>query len=401
MPDPEIPFGAYWSSPFAKWQGAFAGHHALRLAAFHAKAELAARNLDPAAFDHAILGMTIPQPGSFYGLPWLMGLIGASAVAGPTVNQACATGARCVAMAVSEIALGRASAVLAVAADRTSNGPQIYYPDPGGPGGTGRHESWVLDNFNHDPFAGGAMVDTAEAVAARHGVTKEEQHAVVLHRYAQYEAALADDRAFQRRFMTLPSPVPDRRFEKSVAGLDGDEGVYQTSAEKMAGLKPVRAGGTVTLAAQTHPADGNAALVMTTPEKAQGLSKAPEIRIRVRAIGEGREEPGHMPAAPIIAARRALASAGLAIGDIDAVKSHNPFAVNDIVFARAFGIDWGSMNNFGCSLIYGHPQGPTGLRAMIELIEELVLRGGGTGLFQGCAAGDTAMAVIITVEDRR
>jgi len=59
------------------------------------------------------------------------------------------------------------------------------------------------------------------------------------------------------------------------------------------------------------------------------------------------------------------------------------------------------MNNFGSSLIWGHPQGPTGMRAMIELIEELVLKGGGWGLFQGCAAGDTAMAVVLKVDDNR
>jgi acetyl-CoA acetyltransferase len=104
-----------------------------------------------------------------------------------------------------------------------------------------------------------------------------------------------------------------------------------------------------------------------------------------------------MPAAPIDAARRALAATGLAIGQIDAIKSHNPFVVNDIAFCRAFGIETGRLNNYGCSLVWGHPQGPTGLRVIIELIEELVLRGGGTGLFHGCAAGDTAMAAVIDV----
>jgi len=84
-----------------------------------------------------------------------------------------------------------------------------------------------------------------------------------------------------------------------------------------------------------------------------------------------------------------------------AIKSHNPFIVNDIVFARSFGVDVMAMNNYGCSLVWGHPQGPTGLRAIIELIEELVLRGGGLGLFHGCAAGDTAMSVVISVEDAR
>ena len=101
------------------------------------------------------------------------------------------------------------------------------------------------------------------------------------------------------------------------------------------------------------------------------------------------------------ASRAALAQAGLAIGDLAAIKSHNPFAVNDILFARATGADLDAMNNYGCSLIWGHPQGPTGLRGIIELIEELVLRGGGHGLFQGCAAGDSAMAVVLSVDDVR
>ena len=105
-----------------------------------------------------------------------------------------------------------------------------------------------------------------------------------------------------------------------------------------------------------------------------------------------------MPAATIPASMQALESAGIGIADLAAIKSHNPFAVNDIVFARETGADLMSMNNYGSSLIWGHPQGPTGMRAMIELIEELTLLGGGWGLFQGCAAGDTSMAVVIKVE---
>ena len=94
-----------------------------------------------------------------------------------------------------------------------------------------------------------------------------------------------------------------------------------------------------------------------------------------------------------------LEVAALEIGQIDAIKSHNPFAVNDIVFARETGVDVMQMNNYGCSLVWGHPQGPTGMRSIIELIEELAMRGGGYGLFEGCAAGDTAMSVVISVED--
>ena len=105
-----------------------------------------------------------------------------------------------------------------------------------------------------------------------------------------------------------------------------------------------------------------------------------------------------MPA-PVPAARRALQAAGLDIRDIKAIKTHNPFIINDLVFAKELGVDALRMNRFGCSLVWGHPQAPMGIRAVIELIEELVMVGGGYGLFVGCAAGDSAMAVIIKVQD--
>ena len=71
-----IPYGAYWSTPFAKWQGSFADLQSVRFAAHVARAELTKRNIPPSVFDYGVLGMTVPQQGSFYGLPWFMGLIG-------------------------------------------------------------------------------------------------------------------------------------------------------------------------------------------------------------------------------------------------------------------------------------------------------------------------------------
>jgi acetyl-CoA acetyltransferase len=92
--------------------------------------------------------------------------------------------------------------------------------------------------------------------------------------------------------------------------------------------------------------------------------------------------------------------AAISLGQLNAIKTHNPFALNDIVFARETGADVMQMNNYGCSLVWGHPNAPTGLRSIIELIEELALRGGGLGLFTGCAAGDTAMAMVVKVGER-
>ena len=394
-----IPYGGYWSTPFVKWQGAFAELHALRFAAWTAMRALAKRNIDPAAIDFGVLGMTVPQRGSFYGLPWLTGELGAPHVGGPTIAQACATSARCLQVAAQEVAGGASTAALVVTADRVSNGPHLYYPAPSAGGGTGESENWVLDNFARDPFAGVAMLATAENCAAKWGLSREAQDEVTLRRYAQYDDALADGRAFQRRYMDLPFEVPDPRFGKVVGSVEGDTGIHPTTAAGLAALKPARDGGTVTFGGQTHPADGNAGLIVADRDSARELSREPGIEVRVLGFGQARVEPAFMPAAPVPAARRALDAAGLAIADIAAVKSHNPFAVNDLVFAAETGFPLDAMNNYGCSLVWGHPQAPTGLRAIIELIEELALRGGGRGLFHGCAAGDTAMAVVIEVGD--
>ncbi|MBT3332900.1 MAG: thiolase family protein [Rhodospirillaceae bacterium] len=398
--DAEIPYGAYWSTPFARWQGSLSHLHSLEFAAHVAGEELARRNIPLDQIDHGILGMTVPQHQSFYGLPWVTGMMGADGVAGPTISQACATGARTLAAACHEVRSGLSDSALILTTDRTSNGPHVYYPAPAGPGGTGSHEDVVMDNFNHDPYAKNAMVDTAENVAAKYQISTAEQHDVVLRRHAQYNDALADDHAFQRRYMTLPFDIPDGRFRKTVGSLTTDEGVANATAEGLAKLKPVRPNGTITFGGQTHPADGTVGLLVTTEEKARQCAKDPSIRIRVLGFGQSRTEKGYMPQAPVEAAQRALDDADLGIGDMDAVKSHNPFAVNDIVFSRETGFDLGAMNNFGCSLIWGHPQGPTGLRTIVELIEELALKGGGRGLFQGCAAGDSAMSVVLDVSSR-
>lgn len=393
-----IPYGAYWSTPFARWQGALSHLHSVEFAAHVAKEALTARGVDSEELDFCAYGMTVVQQNCFYAAPWFTAMIGAERLAAPTLNQACATGVRLLATAMGEFAINPARTALIVAGDRTSNGAHIYYPAPKAPGGTGACEDRVLGSFNFDPWAGGSMLATAENVARRHDISTGEQHDVVLFRHGQYQDALSGDRRFQKRYMAGEFAVPDAKFKKTVATLKGDEGVYPTTAEKMAALKPVIAGGTVTFAGQTHPADGNAGMIVTSSrERAAEIAARGAAGIEILAVTQGREEKGFMPAAPIKATQTALRRTGLTIGDLTAIKSHNPFAVNDIAFARHFGLDWRKMNNFGSSLIWGHPQGPTGLRAMIELIEELELRGGGIGLFQGCAAGDSAMAVILKV----
>ncbi|WP_188946379.1 thiolase family protein, partial [Polymorphobacter multimanifer] len=374
-----LPYGAWWSTPFARWQGPLAHLHSLRFAAFTARGALAARGIGADALDFGVLGFTVPQPGSFYGLPWVAAEAGAAHLAGPSIMQACATSARCLQVAAAEVAGGGATAALVLAADRVSNGPTLVYPRSDGPGGAAQVENWVLDNFAADPWAKCAMVQTAENVAAKWGLQREAQDDLVLMRLAQYHGAR--ERGFHGSFLMTALPE---------GHLEGDFGVQPVNAGKVRGLRPVQPGGIVTYAGQTHPADGNAGAIVATRDAARALSRRPEIEVALLGFGTARVEAAMMPAAPVPATARALKAAGLEMAAVDAVTSHNPFAVNDLVFAHETGFPLERMNVNGCSLVFGHPQGPTGLRCTIELIETLAERGGGVGLFQGCAAGDTA-----------
>jgi acetyl-CoA acetyltransferase len=388
-----IPYGAYWSSPYSKWQGSFANLHALQLAATTARKFFELKKIDVGRLDNGYLGMTIPQTSCFYGGPWTMAMLGGEKITAPVLNQACITGIVCTKLAAADMELGLASASLAITADRCSNGPHLYYPSQVAPGATGKSEDWVLDNFGHDPWAKNAMIQTAENVAKEHGVTRQQNDEVAARRYEQYQDALKDDAAFLKKFM-VPVDVGKGKKQKTIAI---DEGVFPSTLDGLKKLEPVLPGGTITFGAQTHPADGNTGLIVATKEVAAELSADPKIEIQILGFGTARERKGYMAAATLPATRNTLADAGLKIEDIKVIKTHNPFATNDVVLCKEFGLDPMDVNNYGSSIIWGHPQGPTALRTVIELIEELVLKGGGYGLYAGCAAGDTAGGLIIKV----
>ena len=384
-----IPLGLAWSSPFCRWQGPLAAVSSLELAVDVTARALADRGVEPSSVAQLVLGWTVPQPGIFYGAPTVAARLGAPALTGPMISQACATSVACLAAAAAAVEAGLDGPVLVVAADRTSNGPHLVYPRPDAPGAAPLAEDWVLDNFRRDPWAGESMVATAEAVAAEAGMSRAEIDETTLLRHEQYRAALADDRVRQREFM-VPAIAPGRAEPLVV---EADSGVHETSAEGLAALAPLVPGGVVTYGSQTHPADGAAGAIVTALGGEAGSGA------RLLAAGFARVEPARMPRAPVPAALAALAACGLGLDDVHAVTTHNPFPVSDLWFARETGWPVERMNELGSSLVYGHPQGPTGLRAIVELMATLTARGGGVGLFTGCAAGDTGGALVLRVDD--
>ena len=317
-------------------------------------------------------------------------------VPGLLVSQACTTSTTILNLAAVAVEVGAFEVGFGLMSDRTSNGPHTIWPNPMGPGGEVIHENWLMDNFNSDPnvFPPTKMVGTAENVAKIEGFTKEQSDAVVLRRYEQYMMSQANDREFQKKYM-FPAEVKVSKKKSILVELD--EGVTATTAEGLAKLKPAEPGGIHSFGAQTFPADGNCGFIVTTRDKAKELSADKSIEIQIISYGFSRVNPGFMASAPVPAAQMALANAGLKITDMKVIKSHNPFTTNDLNFAKKMGIDVMMMNNYGSSLIYGHPQAPTGGRIIAEMLEEAVLVGGGYCLWTGCAAGDTGASMIFKV----
>ncbi len=389
-----IPFRGYYSTPFARWQGSMANENAIVLGAETAGRWLAGKNWDPKIFDYLFLGITIGQHRWFYGSTWAAALMGATGTPGMTISQACTTSVTCIYQAAVGVETGLYQNPFCLMADRCSNGPHTVWPNPSGPGGEVISENWMMDNFGYDPNAKNAMIQTAENVAAESGCTREEADAVALRRYEQYLMGMANDREFQKRYM-FPAEV--KVSKKKTVLVETDEGITPTTKDGLTGLKPVVPGGIHTFGAQTHPADGNCGIVVTSREKAKELSADSSVEIQVVSYGFARAKKGFMAMAPVPAAQMALDKAGLSIKDMKVIKTHNPFAANDLYMSKAMDIDVMSFNNYGSSLIYGHPQGPTAGRCVIEGIEEAVQLGGGYLLFAGCAAGDTGAGLVLKI----
>jgi acetyl-CoA acetyltransferase family protein len=391
-----IPYRGYYSTPFCRWQGTMMNENAIELGAKTAQRWIKKNNVDPTIFDYLYFGITVAQHRLFYSHTWAAALLvdGQKDLPALMINQACTTSTTCIHLAALNIEVGSYNTAFALMADRCSNGPHTVWANPLGPGGEVESENWMMDNFNGDPWARLKMIQTAENVAKEIGTTREECDAVTLRRYEQYQEALKNDRAFQKRYMFAPEVKVSK---KKTVFVEEDEGVTPTSAEGLARLRPVEPEGAHTFGAQTFPADGNCGFIVTTMDKAKELSADPNIEIQIISYGFARAKKGYMAAAPVPAAEMALRNAGITVKDLKAVKTHQPFAVNDINMAVKMGIDVNWMNNYGNSLIYGHPQAPTAGRIIIEMLEEVVMLGGGYALWAGCAAGDTAAAMVFKI----
>jgi acetyl-CoA acetyltransferase len=238
------------------------------------------------------------------------------------------------------------------------------------------------------------MIKTAGLAARKYKIDREEVDDLTFHRYQQYFDT-KDSGWFNNILIPFDVLNNQGRF---LGRIDEDKGVRQISRSSLREMFELDT--CITPGSQTHASDGMATLLVTGVAKAKEISTRPEIDIQFVGKVEVRTVPSFMPEAPVLAVKKLLNRTGLSMDDMAVVKNHNPFAVNDAIFSKVMDYDWHKMNTTGSSLVWGHPQGPTLTRIVIEALEEAVSLGGGFVLVFGCAAGDVGIAAILKVTDR-
>ena len=394
FPRARIPYGTWGSSYFPAWQtspfaevniGQFAGEAMNQI--------LGKRKVPQSALDYLIIGSTIPWHWKFWNAPLVAACLG-HRVPGYHMEQACATGLQAIIASAAQVETEASSVVGVLTFDRTSDSPVGVFPERRAYRRT-EVIADVWDNFGFDPSTGKAMITTAGLAARKHKIDRKEVDELTCLRYQQYFDA--KESGFLDRVL-FPFDVLNVQG-KSLGVVDEDTGVRKISLSNLRDMRELDT--CVTPGTQTHASDGMAAMLVTNEEKARELSPRPEIDIQFVGKMEIRTSPALMPEAPGIAVGKLLERTGLSLSDMVVIKNHNPFALNDAIFAKQFGYDWRGMNKTGCSLVWGHPQGPTLTRIVIESLEEAVTLGGGYVLVFGCAAGDVGIAAILYVTEAR
>lgn len=391
FPDARIPYGTWGFSYFPAWQssplaevnpGQFAGEAMAYI--------MSKRHVPISALDYLVIGSTVPWHWKFWNATVVAACMGRR-VPGFQMEQACATGLQAVMLAAAHVQSKAGDVVGALTFDRTSDSPAGIFPERRSYRRT-EVMSDVWDNFGFDPATGKAMLTTAGNTARKYRISRKETDELTYYRYKQYFDA--KKKGFLER-LAVPMEILNVQG-KSMGRVDDDKGVRMVTMESLRSMRELDS--CVTSGTQTHAADGMATLLVTSADKARELSTRPEVNITFVGKAEIRTSPSMMPEAPALAVGKLLEQTGLTMDDFAVVKNHNPFAVNDAAFAKVMNYDWRKMNQTGSPLVWGHPQGPTLTRIIIEALEEATMLGGGYVLVFGCAAGDVGIAAILKVD---
>jgi acetyl-CoA acyltransferase len=346
-----------------------------------------APGLDPKSIDDVIIGCAMPEAEQGLNMA-RAALLRAGLpveVPGQTVNRFCSSGLQTIAIAAQQIISGMGEVIVAGGAESMSMVPMSGYhfaPNP------------EIAEVNPDLYLGMGL--TAENVANKYGVSREDQDAFALRSHQRAIAAL-DAGVF--RDQIVPLEVEKVWFEggkrhRTTFTFDTDEGPRRdTSAAALAKLRPVFAAkGSVTAGNSSQTSDGAAAVLVMSREKADELGLRPLARFVSFAVGG--VPPEIMGIGPVAAVPKALRLAGLSIEDIDLIELNEAFAAQALAVIRALELDEEKVNVNGGAIALGHPLGCTGAKLTVQLLSELERRNKRFGMVTMCIGGGMGAAGI-------
>ncbi|MEK6255391.1 MAG: thiolase family protein [Gemmatimonadales bacterium] len=316
-------------------------------------------------------------------------------VAGQTVNRLCGSGLQSVVSAGHAIRCGEGDVFIAGGVESMSRAPWVTrkpesaYPRAA-PDSADTTIGWRFTNPRMPAEWTISLGETAEIVADRHGITREEQDAFAAESQRRAAHAISDGR-FEAEI--VPVEVPQRRGDPEIVSRD-EHPRPEVTPEGLARLRPAfRSGGTVTAGSSSGINDGAAAILVASREAALDLGLQPLARLGATAVAG--LDPSCMGLGPVPAVRKALARAGVGVGELDLVELNEAFAAQAIGCIRELGLDPDRVNVNGGAIALGHPLGCTGARLLTSLVHEMGRREAATGLVTMCIGVGQGMAMLL------
>jgi 3-oxoadipyl-CoA thiolase len=386
-------------TPMGRYRGALASVRPDDLAATTIRAAVARTGAEPSEVQDVIWGAANQAGEDNRDVARMAGLLAGLPVEVPgvTVNRLCASGLEAVNAASRSLRLGEGHLYLAGGSESMSRAPWVMSkPEQGLPRGPQTmHDTalgWRLVNPQMaERYSTEAMGATAENVATRYGVSREDQDAFALRSHQRAVAAREEGR-FDSELVAVEAPA-GKNGETVL--VDADEGPRaDSSLSRLAALRPAfREGGTVTAGNASTLNDGAACLVLASEAKAAELGAKPLAR--VLASGVAGVDPAYMGIGPIPAIRRALEAAELELDEIDLIEINEAFAAQVLACSRELGLDEERLNVNGGAIALGHPLGCSGARLVTTLAWELRRRGGRYGIAALCVGVGQGLATVI------
>ena len=307
-----------------------------------------------------------------------------------TINKLCASGLKAIALGAQTIQSGEAEVI---AAGGMENMSQVPYAFPLGRWGARMNNQEMVDLMVFDGlleiFYGYHMGMTAENIAEKYGISRQEQDQMGLLSHQRARAAIKSG-IFRQEI--VPVVIPQKKGDPIL--FDTDERPMDTSLEKMGKLGTAfKKGGTVTAGNASGINDAAAAVLLMTPEKAKALKLEPMGKIR--AFAAAGVDPAYMGLGPIPAVRKVLKKTGLTLDDIGLIELNEAFASQAIACIRELKFDMEKTNVYGSGISLGHPIGCTGARIVVTLLHEMKRRKVNLGLATLCIGGGQGMAMIV------